>query len=194
MKKLHMLLNLVVLKPMLRLLDSLVAVFSPFYEKWFDFKYHAGGYLRKKYLAARFKTCGAGLIVNGKPLIFNPKKISVGNHVTINNGVQIAPRGNVIIDDYVTFSRGSQITAGQLDTSKWQGGGYKKVPHVALDVHIGEGTWLCVNSIVLPGVNISGKGVIVAAGAVVTKDIKEDYVIVGGVPAQIIKRLGVCDE
>ena len=69
------------------------------------------------------------------------------------------------------------------------GGGYRNAPHRALDVHIGEGCWLCVNSTVLPGVNISGKGVIVGAGAVVTKDIKEDYVLVGGVPARILKKL-----
>lgn len=42
----------------------------------------------------------------------------------------------------------------------------------------------------LPGVDISGKGVIVAAGAVVTHDITEDYVVVAGVPAKVVKRLG----
>ena len=54
---------------------------------------------------------------------------------------------------------------------------------------IGEGTWLCVNSIVLPGVKISGKGVVVAAGAVVANDIDEDYIVVGGVPARKIKQI-----
>jgi len=87
------------------------------------------------------------------------------------------------------FPQGEIFTAGQLDTSKFYGEGYKHAPHVSLDVHIGEGFWLCVNSIVLPGVNISGKGVIVAAGAVVTHDISEDYVVVAGIPAKIIKKL-----
>lgn len=36
---------------------------------------------------------------------------------------------------------------------------------------------------------ISGKGVIVAVGAVVTKDITEDFVVVAGVPVKIVKRL-----
>ena len=173
-----------------RVLGFMIGLIAPLYEKWFAFKYHYGGYVRKKYYESRLKKCGTGLAVNGKPLLFDLSQISLGNHVTINNGVQIAPRGNVVIDDYVTLSRGSQITAGQLDTSKWTAGGYKDAPHVGLDVHLGEGTWLCVNSVVLPGVDISGKGVIVAAGAVVTNDITEDYVIVGGVPARIIKRLG----
>lgn len=39
--------------------------------------------------------------------------------------------------------------------------------------------------IILPGVHI-GNGVIIGAGAVVTKDIP-DYAIVGGVPARILK-------
>lgn len=170
------------------IVKSVVTMCAPMYEKWFNYYYHAGGTIRKMYYEARLKKCGTGLVVHGKPLLFQLHKISIGNHVSINNGAQIAPRGNVIIDDYVTLSRGSQITAGQLDTSI-RGGGYKDTPHIGLDVHIGEGTWLCVNSIVLPGVNISGKGVIVAAGAVVTKDISEDYVVVAGVPARIVKRL-----
>ena len=82
-----------------------------------------------------------------------------------------------------------RLRRGNWTHQNGYGGGDKDAPHVGLDVHLGEGTWLCVDSIVLPGVDISGKGVIVAAGAVVTKDITEDYVIVGGVPAQIIKRL-----
>ena len=93
------------------------------------------------------------------------------------------------IGDYVTMSRGAQITAGTLDTNRWADGEYKKHIHTQGEVHLAEGTWLCVNSVVLPGVSITGKGVVVAAGAVVTHDITEDYVIVGGVPARIVKRL-----
>lgn len=56
-------------------------------------------------------------------------------------------------------------------------------------MYISGGAWLCVNSIILPGAHITGKGVIVAAGAVVASDITDDFVIVGGIPARIIKRL-----
>ncbi|MBE6056056.1 hypothetical protein FDB88_16830 [Clostridium sporogenes] len=50
-----------------------------------------------------------------------------------------------------------------------------------------EGCWLGENSTILCGVTI-GKCSIVAAGAVVTKDVP-DYTIVGGVPAKIIKTI-----
>lgn len=99
-----------------------MAVYSFLYEKWFGFNYYILAALRKKYYETKLKKCGTGLKIYGKPLLFKPWQISVGNYVTINNGVQIAPRGNVVIDDYVTFSRGSQIVAGQLDTSKFYGG------------------------------------------------------------------------
>lgn len=52
-------------------------------------------------------------------------------------------------------------------------------------VVIGNDVWIGANAIILPGVRI-GNGVVIAAGAVVTKHI-EDYAIVGGVPAKVIK-------
>ena len=53
-------------------------------------------------------------------------------------------------------------------------------------MRIGEGSWLGINCVVLPGVRI-GKNAIVAANSVVSKDV-EDYSIVGGVPAKLIKK------
>ena len=47
-----------------------------------------------------------------------------------------------------------------------------------------------MDAIVLPGVRITGNHVVVAAGAVVTKDITESRVIVAGNPARIVKRMG----
>lgn len=52
-------------------------------------------------------------------------------------------------------------------------------------VTIGNDVWIGANVIILSGVSI-GDGAIIAAGAVVTKDV-EDYSIVGGVPAKLIK-------
>ncbi len=52
-------------------------------------------------------------------------------------------------------------------------------------VIIGDDVWIGGRVIILPGVHI-GKGAIIGAGAVVTKDVPE-YAIVGGNPAKVIK-------
>lgn len=54
-------------------------------------------------------------------------------------------------------------------------------------VILGEGCWIGANATILNGVKI-GKCAAVAAGAVVTRDV-EDYTIVGGVPAKVIRKL-----
>lgn len=53
-------------------------------------------------------------------------------------------------------------------------------------VEIGNDVWIGSNVLIMPGIHI-GDGAVVAAGAVVTKDV-EPYSIVGGVPAKVIKR------
>lgn len=52
---------------------------------------------------------------------------------------------------------------------------------------IGDGTWIGASVTVLAGVTI-GSGCVVAAGALVTKDVEDDMVV-GGVPAQVLRRL-----
>lgn len=59
--------------------------------------------------------------------------------------------------------------------------GYKELQ----PVHIGNDVWIGRRVMILPGVSI-GNGVVIGAGAVVTKDIP-DYAVVGGVPSKIIK-------
>ncbi len=53
---------------------------------------------------------------------------------------------------------------------------------------IGNNCWLATNVVILPGVRL-GNHVVCAAGAVVTQSFEEDNLLLGGVPAKIIKRL-----
>jgi chloramphenicol O-acetyltransferase type B len=59
-------------------------------------------------------------------------------------------------------------------------------------INIGHDVWIGANVIILDGVTI-GNGAIIGAGAVVTKNI-DDYAIVGGVPATLIKYRKVPDK
>ena len=57
--------------------------------------------------------------------------------------------------------------------------------HTSEKTVIGNDVWLGANVVVTPGVKI-GNHSIVAAGAIVTKDVP-DYAVVGGVPAKVLK-------
>lgn len=59
-------------------------------------------------------------------------------------------------------------------------------------VTIGKNAWLGMNVTICPGVTI-GKYAVVAAGAVVTKDVP-DYAVVGGVPAKVIRFLDPSEQ
>ena len=58
---------------------------------------------------------------------------------------------------------------------------------IGIDITIGNGVWIGYGAIILPGVNVGDKAVI-AAGAVVTKDV-EPFTIVGGNPIKKIREL-----
>lgn len=55
-------------------------------------------------------------------------------------------------------------------------------------IRIGDNCWLGTNVVILPGVQL-GKHVVVAAGAVVVESFPENDILIGGVPAKILKRL-----
>ena len=59
-------------------------------------------------------------------------------------------------------------------------------------VEIGDDVWICGIVTICPGVKIGNRAV-VAAGAVVTKDVPEGY-LVGGNPARLIKEIKLTDK
>jgi UDP-3-O-[3-hydroxymyristoyl] glucosamine N-acyltransferase len=56
------------------------------------------------------------------------------------------------------------------------------------DIIIGKNCWIGANSIILSGVQL-GDRTVVAAGSVVTKSFEHGSVLIGGVPASIMKRI-----
>ncbi len=109
------------------------------------------------------------------------KNITLGKSVFINSGCQFQDQGGITIGDYVLI--GPKTVIATLNH------GFVPEERGALDpkpVKIGERVWIGANVTVLPGVTI-GENAIVAAGAVVTKDVPPNT-IVGGVPA---KQIGV---
>lgn len=133
-------------------------------------------------------SCGANLLVFGDCEILSAEKVSIGNNCRINANVYINARSGVTIGDDVTLSYGAKIISTGYDIDYWVATG-NKVHVEDSPVNIGNHCWIGTDAIILPGVNITGEYVVVAAGAVVTKDITEDKVVVAGSPAKIIKRI-----
>lgn len=124
-------------------------------------------------------------------------KLVIGKKVAVANTLFNLSSGSIYIGDYTIFGQNVMVITGRhnfidgqraglkdvIDGSSW-GGGEKEVPSSGYDIHIGTGTWIASGAIISGGVRI-GNSVIVAANAVVTKDVP-DYAIVAGVPAKII--------
>ena len=91
--------------------------------------------------------------------------------------------GDIIIGDNVQL--GPQVIFWGRDHGIKKNMLINKQPYNSKPIIIGNDVWIGANAIVLKGVTISD-GAVVAAGAVITKDVSP-YMIVGGVPAKIIK-------
>ena len=92
--------------------------------------------------------------------------VTIGNHVNLAQGITVTALNHNFKD-----------TSRRIDEQ-----GFSTKP-----IMIEDDVWIGANAVILPGVTI-GKHVVVAAGAVVTKDVP-DNCIVGGIPAKMMKRL-----
>jgi putative colanic acid biosynthesis acetyltransferase WcaF len=110
--------------------------------------------------------------------------ITIGDHVDFAWGVIITTKGGVEIGDRVLIGYRTQILSANHIIPSYKGMIYGS-GHELKKVKIEKDAWIGANCIILPGV-IIGEGAIVAAGSVVTKDIKP-FTIVGGIPAKLIK-------
>ncbi|KXK08969.1 MAG: 2,3,4,5-tetrahydropyridine-2,6-dicarboxylate N-acetyltransferase [Microgenomates bacterium OLB22] len=114
---------------------------------------------------------------------YHPSGIQIGDGTIIGEYATLDGRGRLTIGNHVDMA--SQV---MLYTSEHDLGDAHFSPIIA-PVTIEDYVFIGPRSIILPGVTI-GKGAIVAAGAVVTKDVPT-MTIVGGVPAKEIgKRAG----
>ena len=113
------------------------------------------------------------------------KNIHVGKNVFINSGCHFQDQGGIYIDDGVLI--GHEVVLATLNHSM---NPQKRANLIPSPIHIGKNVWIGAHATILPGVSI-GDGAVVAAGAVVTKDVPEKTVV-GGVPASELKKIGNC--
>ena len=110
-------------------------------------------------------------------------KLKIGNHSGI--GVRAYLQGDITIGDYVMMAPDVSIftinhNTERIDIPMCRQGNAEEKP-----VIIGNDVWIGTRVTIMGGVTV-GDHSIIAAGAVVTKNVP-DYAVVGGVPATIIK-------
>ena len=112
------------------------------------------------------------------------KNIHVGRHFIANFNVTILDIREVWIGDHCMIGPNTLITTVNHPLSPM-----KRRHHIGIakPVIIGDDVWIGGNCTILPGVTI-GHNVVVAAGAVVTKDVP-DNCVVAGCPARVIKTI-----
>lgn len=130
-----------------------------------------------------FASCGKNVNIERKADFGRGKDISIGNNSGL--GLNCHVRGPLVIGDNVMMGPDVRIITNNHCTERTDIPMCQQGDMPSAKVTIGNDVWIGTRVIILPGVTI-GDGAIIAAGAVVSKDVPE-YAVVGGVPAKVIK-------
>lgn len=106
-------------------------------------------------------------------------RVKFGKNVFINHSAILSASGGIEFCDGVSVAPGVRIATINHDFNE------RHTKYTYGKVTIKKNAWIGMNVTICPGVTI-GEYAVVAAGAVVTKDVP-DFTVVGGVPAKVIK-------
>lgn len=121
---------------------------------------------------------GRGTSIHMGLRLYNPSNIVIGEDTVIGEQAVLDGRDKLVIGNHVAFATGVMIYNSQHDIRDPQ---FKAL---SAPVTIDDYVFIGPRAIILPGVHV-GKGAVVGAGAVVTKDVAPGMVV-GGVPAKEI--------
>ena len=106
-------------------------------------------------------------------------RVKFGKGVFLNHSAILSASGGIEFEDGVMSAPGLRIASINHDMNE------RHTKYTYGKVLVKKNAWLGMNVTICPGVTI-GEYAVVAAGAVVTKDVP-DYAVVGGVPARVIR-------
>lgn len=112
--------------------------------------------------------------------IWAPWNLDFASNIAIDDSVNLYSVDTISIGTKVAISREVFLCTASHDIN------YPSRPLITAPIKICDGVWIGARAIIMPGVTI-GEGAVVAAGAVVTKNVAP-WTIVGGCPAKFIKQ------
>lgn len=113
-------------------------------------------------------------------------RVKFGKGVFLNHSAILSASGGIEFEDGVLVAPGVRIATINHDMNR------RHTTYTYGKVTIRKNAWIGMNVTICPGVTI-GRYAVVAAGAVVTKDIP-DYAVAGGVPAKILRYLAPAEQ
>ena len=114
-----------------------------------------------------------------------PSMLEVDDNAVLSKDVIVTTSGGVKIGKRTLIGYGTKILSTNHIIPDNISESIRYSGHEQKHTVIEEDVWIGANVVITAGINV-GKGSVVAAGAVVTKDI-ESYSIVGGIPAKLIR-------
>ena len=108
------------------------------------------------------------------------KNITIGKRVFINSGCKFQDQGGITIGDDCLIGHNTVLATLNHDLEPSRRADLHPAP-----IRIGRNVWIGANATVLPGVTI-GDNAVIAAAAVVTKNVPADTVVVGS-PARALR-------
>lgn len=123
---------------------------------------------------------GRGANVLPSCRVWQPWRLTMGDHSCLSERVDCYNAAEIIIGAQAVVSQDAFLCTASHDI------GSPIMELTTAPVVIGAQAWVCARAVVLPGVRV-GEGAVVAAAAVVTKDVSP-WAIVGGNPARVLGR------
>lgn len=151
------------------ILETVVNTFIPHIPIW---------YIRRSLLRLLRAKIDESSYLNRHCYIMDVNRLKIGKNSHINRQCTLDARGNLSIGNSVSISHRVMLMTGSHDINA------KNFPVNYYPINIEDYVWIGCGAIILKNVTI-GKGAVIAAGAVVTKDVPP-FTIVGGIPAKKI--------
>lgn len=152
-----------------------------------------GRYSQVPFIAFRYillrtlcNSIGDNIRIGKNVTIISWEKLYLGNNISIHDNCYIDAEGGIEISDNVSIAHNTSLLSSNHDW-KLEELPIKYNPIIKSKLRIEDDVWIGCGCRILAGVKIQRRS-IVAAGAVVNKDV-DSRIIVGGIPAKLIKRI-----